>query len=568
MQTTFDTPPLRSGKKRGADLFVDVLKSEGVRHVFGNPGTTELPLLDALSDCTTIDYILCLQEASVVAMADGYAQASGRPGFVNLHTAGGLGNAMGAILNAKMANTPMVITAGQQDTRHGVTDPLLHGDLVSIARPNVKWAEEILHPEHIPMLLRRAFQDCRTAPAGPVFLSLPIDVMERYTEMEAGQPSRIERGYIARLDDLAEALADVMPGRLALVVGDEVFTADAGLEVVALAEVLGTPVFGSSWPGHIPFPTSHPYWQGTLPPRASDIQRTLAPFEAVFVLGGHSLISYPYSEGPAIPRQCKLFQLTLDGNQLGRVHEVALGVVGELRQSLQALLPLVRVKSLHHKIKIATLYTQAIEAREARRVEINARANKEIDALVTTPFVAARETLRAIGPSIPIIDEAPATIAHVRACLDSPSVCQYLFTRSAILGWGMPAAVGTSLGLGGTPVVCVVGDGSAMYSPQALWTAAHERLPVTFVVMNNCEYNILKNYTRAQAHFHSAETNRFIGMDITDPTIDFMSLAASYGLPAHRVTEARDIMTAVEKGISSAMPNLVEIVLSNGPLNT
>jgi len=566
MQTTFDIPVLRSGQKRGADLFVEVLESEGVRHIFGNPGTTELPLLDALSDCATIDYILCLQEASVVAMADGYAQACGRPGFVNLHTAGGLGNAMGAILNAKMANTPMVITAGQQDTRHGVTDPLLHGDLVSIARPNVKWAEEILHPEHIPMLLRRAFQDCRTAPAGPVFLSLPIDVMERYTMMEAGRPSRIERGYIARLDDLAEALADVIPGRLALVVGDEVFTAGAGLDVVALAEVLGTPVFGSSWPGHIPFPTSHPYWQGTLPPRASDIQRTLAPFDAVFVLGGHSLISYPYSEGPAIPRQCKLYQLTLDGNQLGRVHDVALGVVGELRQSLQALLPLVRLKYLRHKNKIATLYTQAKEAREARRVEINTRANKEIDALVTTPFVAARETLRAIGPSIPIIDEAPATIAHVRACLDSPSTCQYLFTRSAILGWGMPAAVGTSLGLRGTPVVCLVGDGSAMYSPQALWTAAHKRLPVTFVVMNNCEYNILKNYTRAQAHFRSARTNRFIGMDITDPTIDFMALAACYGLPAQRVTEAQDIMTAVEKGISSAMPNLVEIVISNRPL--
>lgn len=553
-----------AGERRGADLFVDVLQSEGVRHIFGNPGTTELPLLDALSGRAGIDYVLGLQEASVVAMADGYAQACGRPGFVNLHTAGGLGNAMGAILNAKMANTPMVITAGQQDTRHGITDPLLYGDLVGIARPNVKWAEEIQHPEQIPMLLRRAFQDCRTAPAGPVFLSLPIDVMERHTTMEAGQPSRLERGCLAAgLDELAEALAQVTPGRLALIAGDEVFAADAGQNVVALAEALGSPVFGSSWPGHIPFPTAHPYWQGTLAPKASDIRARLEAFDAVFLLGGHSLISYPYSEGPAIPRQCRLFQLTLDGHQLGRIHEVALGLVGELRLSLQALLPLVQAKCLAHKTAVATLHTQATEAREARRAEVAVRVHEQMDAPVTTPLVAACEVLRAVGPVIPIVDEAPVTIPHVRACLDSLSARQYLFTRSAILGWGMPAAVGMSLGLGGRPVVCLVGDGSAMYSPQALWTAAHARLPVTFVVMNNCEYNILKNYTRAQPQYRSAGTNRFIGMDMTDPAIDFIALAISYGLTAQRVVHARDIAAAVERGIGSAKPNLVEVVISN-----
>jgi benzoylformate decarboxylase len=222
--------PVSASQRRGADLFVEVLRSEGVRHVLGNPGTTELPLLDALTDSAGIDYVLGLHEASVVAMADGYAQASGRPGFVNLHTAGGLGNAMGAILNAKMANTPLVVTAGQQDTQHGVTDPLLHGDLVGIAGPNTKWAEEIHHPEHIPMLLRRALQDCRTGPAGPVFLSLPVDTMERRTNVGAGEASRIERASVAgALDQLAIALALITPGRLALVVGDEVFAADAGV---------------------------------------------------------------------------------------------------------------------------------------------------------------------------------------------------------------------------------------------------------------------------------------------------------------------------------------------------
>ncbi|MEH6350701.1 thiamine pyrophosphate-binding protein [Pseudomonas sp. 3JA] len=559
MSSTPGVPSSIRGQ-RGADLLVEVLHSESVRHVFGNPGTTELPLLDALSGVSDIHYVLGLQEASVVAMADGYAQASGRPGFVNLHTAGGLGNAMGAILNAKMANTPLVITAGQQDTRHGVTDPLLHGDLVSLARPSVKWAEEIQHPQHIPMLLRRALQDCRTGPTGPVFLSLPINVMEQHTDADAGQPSRIERGAVtAAIDPLADALSTVTPGRLAIIVGEEVFQSNAQVEAVSLAEALGAPVFGPSWPGHIPFPTAHPQWRGALPPKAADIRETFADVDAVLLLGGHSLISYQYSQGPAIPPHCRLIQLTGDGHQLGRVHGTALGLIGDIKLSLQLLLPLLDQALAPHSQAIATLRNVAARERSTRRIEVAERAKREFHTPVTTPFVAAHEAVRAIGPDVWIVDEAPVTIAHVRACLDSHSARQYLFTRSAILGWGMPAAVGTSLGLDRAPVVCLVGDGSAMYSPQALWTAAHERLPVTFVVMNNGEYNILKNYARNQAHYRSAGTNQFIGMDIREPAIDFQALASSLGVASRRVERARDIAEAVEDGIRSGRPNLIEL---------
>lgn len=569
VKTTFMTSrssfsPLSASEQRGADLFAEVLQCEGVHYIFGNPGTTELPLLDALTDISGIHYVLGLHEASVVAMADGYAQASGKPGFVNLHTAGGLGNAMGAILNAKMANTPLVVTAGQQDTRHGVTDPLLHGDLTGIARPNVKWAEEIHHPEHIPMLLRRALQDCRTGPAGPVFLSLPIDTMERCTSVGAGEASRIERASVANmLHALATALAKVTAGHIALVAGEEVFTANAGVEAVALAEALGAPVFGASWPGHIPFPTAHPQWRGTLPPKASDIRETLGSFDAVLLLGGHSLISYPYSEGPTIPPHCRLFQLTGDGHQIGRVHETTLGLVGDLQLSLRTLLPMLARKLQPQSGAVARLREVATLRRDARRTEAAERSAREFDAPTTTPFVAAFETIRAIGPDVPIVDEAPVTIPHVRACLDSASARQYLFTRSAILGWGMPAAVGVSLGLDRSPVVCLVGDGSAMYSPQALWTAAHERLPVTFVVFNNGEYNILKNYARAQANYRSAGANRFIGLDISDPAIDFPALASALGVPARRVERAGDIAIAVEDGIRSGRPNLIDVLISS-----
>ncbi len=165
--------------RRGAAILLDILRDEGVRYIFGNPGTTELPLMDALTNTPDISYVLALQEASAVAMADGYAQAARRPGFLNLHTAGGLGHGMGNLINAQVSQTPLVVTAGQQDSRHTLTDPLLAGDLVSIAAPVVKWAHEVTHADQLPILVRRAFQDARAAPSGPVFLSLPMDVMDQ-----------------------------------------------------------------------------------------------------------------------------------------------------------------------------------------------------------------------------------------------------------------------------------------------------------------------------------------------------------------------------------------------------
>src|SRR3954468_19381001 len=200
--------------RRGAGVLLEILRSEGVEYIFGNPGTTELPLIDALLEAPDIRYILALQEASAVAMADGYAQAARKPGFINLHTAGGLGHGMGNLLNASVSQTPLVVTAGQQDSRHTITDPLLFGDLVAIARPAVKWAHEVAHADQLPVLVRRAFNDAKAAPTGPVFLSLPMDVMEEMSAVGIAEPSVIDRRPIAgSLDQLAAHLAAITPGR-------------------------------------------------------------------------------------------------------------------------------------------------------------------------------------------------------------------------------------------------------------------------------------------------------------------------------------------------------------------
>ncbi|QGY00636.1 thiamine pyrophosphate-binding protein [Methylobacterium mesophilicum SR1.6/6] len=551
-----------AGRRRGADLLVEVLRSEGVRYIFGNPGTTELPLIDALTEAPDIAYILALQEATAVAMADGYAQGARRPAFLNLHTAGGLGHAMGGLVNSQVSGTPLVVTAGQQDLRHALTDPLLMGDLVAIADPVMKWAREVTSPDQIPILLRRAFHDAGAAPSGPVFLSLPMDVMEAMSAVPAGETSTIDQRAVAgSLDRLAEKLAAIAPGRLALIAGDEIDASDASAQMVALADLLAAPVYGSSWPAHIPFPTAHPLWAGNLPTRADAIADILGRYDAVFALGGKSLITVLYSDVSAVPPGVQVFQLSADVRDLGRTYATCLSTVGDIRASLDALLPLLAPRLADRAEAFAQLRSQAVTVRAERRAKLAAAADAAFEDPVIAPLVAAREVARAVGAETTIVDEAPATLTHLRTFLDSPSAHQYAAMRGGVLGWGMPAAVGFSLGLDRAPVVCVVGDGAAMYSPQALWTAAHEKLPVTFVVINNAEYNILKTFMKGQAHYASVRANRFIAMDLTDPRVDFLALAASMGVPARRVTAATDIAPAIEAGIRSGGANLVEVVV-------
>jgi benzoylformate decarboxylase len=554
--TTLD----RLGPRRGAAVFLEVLRSEGVRYVFGNPGTTELFLIDALVEAPDIRYVLALQEASAVAMADGYAQAAGRPGVLNLHTAGGLGHGLGNLLNASVCGTPLVVTAGQQDSRHTVTDPLLFGNLTSIAGPAVKWATEVSHADQIPTLVRRAFHDSNAAPTGPVFLSLPMDVMEQMTAVDIGEVSVIDRASAAgSLDRLAEYLAAVTPGKLAIIAGDEVSASNAAAETVRLADALAAPVYGSSWPAHMPFPTSHPLWRGNLPIKANEIARELKRYDAILALGGKSLITILYTEGSAVPSGVDLFQLSADARWLGRTYPTKLSMVGDIGVSLTVLLSLLAPKIAGRDETYAALRERAAQDREDRRAQLMASADSEFACPVITPLVAGREMARAIAPDIAIVDEAAATMGHLRAFLNTSSSHQYFFSRGGALGWGMPAAVGFSLGINREPVVSVVGDGAALYSPQALWTAAYEKLPVTFVVINNREYNILKRFLKSQPQSSSVRANRFIAMDIVDPAINFHALAASMGVPARRVDRASDIAPAIVAGIASGAPNLVEI---------
>ena len=535
---------------------MDVLRTEGVTHLFGNPGTTELPLVDALAGVDDLRYVLALQEATAVGMADGYAQVTGRPAFLNLHTSAGLGNAIGNLTNAVANRTPLVVTAGQQDRRHIVSDPLLAGDLVGLARPVSKWAHEIRTIDELGTIVRRAFRDAAAPPAGPVFVSLPMDLLDADDAPDTPPPSILERGAVAGgVEELAALLTSTDPTKLAIVIGDE--GADARAEVAALARALGVKVFGSPLYGRKVFDQSDPHWAGPLAPAAAVIRAQLEPFDRVLLVGGQAFLVYPYTPGPSLPASTELLHLSSSAADVGRTHPVRLGLVGDPQATLTALLPLVRAKVEGDAAAAAERTATFAEQRAAAIETYESGAAERYGDVPMAPAAAAHAAVRAIPEGTIVVDEAITTGSYVRGFHDGP----YLFCRGGGLGWGMPAALGASLGADRSPVLCVVGDGSAMYSPQALWTAAAEGLPVVFCVVNNRQYLILKNALR-QRGGPTVANDRYIGMDLADPPVDFVALAQSMGVEATLVEKAGDVGDAVRAAVDAGRPHLLELPIA------
>lgn len=546
----------------GRDVLLEVLRTEGVRHVFGNPGSTELPLMDALATADDLHYVLALQEATAVGMADGYAQATGRPAFVNLHTSAGVGNAIGNLTNARANATPLVVTAGQQDYAHIETDPMLSGDLVGLARGVSTWAHELRSVRELPTMLRRAFHDATAPPAGPVFLSIPMNFLDEEAQGEVPPPSAIERRAVAAgLDELAALL--IAAERLAIVVGDEVSRAGAHDAVAALADDLGAPVYGSPLYGTGVFPPTHPLWAGMLAPAAAQIRATLTPYDTVLLIADQAFLVYPLTDGPALPPGTALLHLAVDPRQLGRTHSARLGLAGDPRSSIEALLPLVRARLDDARRSAAAAGAAAAGRRSAeQRALLEATARERYGPAPMAPMAAAHALVRAVPDDTIVVDEAITTGFYVRGFHHWTRPGRYYFCKGGGLGWGMPAALGVSLAHDrSVPVLCVVGDGSAMYSPQALWTAAHERLPVVFAVVNNRQYLILKNNLRA-AKGDSARTGRFVGMDLDDPPIGFVGLATSLGVAATRVDHADDVGDVIRAALASGAPHLLELPIA------
>lgn len=521
------------------DALLHILRGEGVTHVFGNPGTTELPFIDALADQSAVDYVLAVQELTAVAMADGYARATGRPSFVSLHVAAGVANGLIGMLNASRSRTPIVIMAGQQDRRHLVADPMLSGDLVGLASPAVKQAIEVHRAADLPVLLRRAFAAARTVPTGPVFLSVPMDVLEEDVDVPVlDRSSVLPAGPATGIAAAATILAGARSP--AIVAGDGVGRDRAVPALVALAEAVGADVYHQPMNDGVNFPGDHPLFRGMPGPTNTAIRGMLAGHDVVFVVGTHAFMPHHFTPGPAIPDEATVLQLDADPAEIGRNFAVAVGLVGAIGPTLAALAD--QLDGLVPGVT-ARLADAAAKA-AAERAAVDAEARAGYGPAPLRPLAAAHAVAAGLPHGAVVVEEAITTGLHLRRVLRQAAPGSYVHTIGGGLGWGIGAAIGTALGAPDRPVVAVLGDGCAMFGIQGLWTAARYQVPVTFVVMNNGEYRTLKE-TLDNAKSTSTRLRRYVGLDLEPPVLRWTKAADFFGIRSVRVGSADELRDVV-----------------------
>ena len=541
--------------RRARDVLLDILRDEGITHVFGNPGSTEMPLMDALVDAPDITYVLGLQEATAVAMADGWALASGRAAFVNLHAMGGLGNAMGVLVASKASETPLVVTAGQQDTRHLMTEPWLSGDLVALAGPVTKWAKEVRRGEDVGQALRRAFAICRTPPCGPVFLSLPMDILDEEVSGPTPRASAAPRlGPSPDAERLADKLAGLDPDRVMVVLGDDL-SASVSPGLIAFAEAGGFAVWGTQLTSRTAFPSAHPCWAGVLKPDFAVMREEFGNADAIVLVGGRAFVAYPYRDAKPVPEGVAVLHVGDNPEAFGREHAADMALLGDIGATLFSAARRLgeRVDARAVEARLAARGALKEAARAALRAEILAEAG-----LPFSPDAAVLAALDALPGETVIANDSAATFGKVQDLMTTRPG-RYFFSRGGVLGCNMPAAVGASLA-GAGPVASFVGDGGAMYSPQALWSAAHYRAKVIFFVFNNRRYGVLQNVAKSLG-YANAVAGRFVGMEIVGPAIDYQALAASMGVPSARADDRDAIASAVADALRREGPTLIEIAI-------
>jgi benzoylformate decarboxylase len=546
----------------GKRAFLALLQQEGVDILFGNPGTTELPLMDALAVESGLRYVLGLQEAAVLAMADGYAQASGRLTVVNLHVAPGLGNAMGMLYDAQKAGSPLLVTAGQHDQSFTVSEPLLWADLPTIARQLVKWSSEVRSLADLPRAVHRAAKTALAPPTGPVFLSLPADVLNAEGDIDLGAPSRVAprlRGDQAAIEEAAGLLAAAE--RPVLIAGDAVAQSGAHGELITLAELLGAPVWAEGVPSTASFPASHPLFRGAMVRVQTAIREILQQHDVLFSVGGDLFTLSLPSETEAMPPDLAIIQLDNDAWELGKNYPARVAILGDPKASLPELTAAVAARmSAAQKTRAGERLPAIKKAIAAQREELVAKARAEAAKHPIRPLAL----LQAIGEALPaeaiVIDETISSGFGLRHFLKSDDAGSFYGLRGGGIGWGLPAAIGAKLAQPGRPVVALIGDGSAMYTCQALWTAAHDRIAVVFVILNNSSYRILKQRTNA-LKAHAAQTDRYVGMDLDDPAIDFVGLARSLGVAAERARTIDEALALLRRGLAADGPSLIDVAI-------
>ena len=545
----------------GASIFLSLLKDEGITHIFGNPGTTELPIMNALKDHGDLNYILGLQESLVVAMADGFSRASGQLSACNVHVAPGLGNAIGSIYNARFTGTPIIITAGQQEQGHGLTEPLLYDPLLPIAQPVVKWGTEITRIQDLPRIIRRAAKVAMAPPTGPVFLSLPGDVLNEITGLDIGNSTRVESRVVPS-NSVLEGLVDriLLAKNPVIICGDEIVRSDALEQAANFAEKLGAEVFQQTVPYGSHYLSEHVCYMGTLSRDQEDVQATLRPYDLIIVLGADVLRMSVWSEIDPLPKNMPIIQIGLNDWEMGKNYPAERAIYGHLFDTLKALSLLLEEKGgipLVARTKSALLRMKPLNW-SAKRKKLALEIESVKTQKIISPDLFTLRLVNALPENAVVVHEGLTSTRYLPNLLAYKDRFSFHGFASGGIGWALPAAVGVQLAQINRPVCAIVGDGSSMYSIQSLWTAAHLKLPITYVIANNRSYKIIKQRLKA---FHN--NSHFVGMDFKNPPISFVGMAQAMGMDAQYVSDINDFSDALSRAMINGKPNLIEVEIDS-----
>jgi benzoylformate decarboxylase len=510
----------------------EILRFFGMTRVFGNPGSTELAFLKGFPEDFT--YVLGLHEGAVVGMADGYAQATGRAAFVNLHTAAGVGNAGAAIMTAHHNRTPLVITAGQQDRRQLAYEPFLSGQLVEMAQPYVKWSHQPTRAEDVPAAIERAYHTAMHAPQGPVFVSIPMNDWEATAEPH--ETREIDYRMVPNpeaLDRAARLLESSQ--RPAIVAGAGVDRAGAWYDTVALAERLGAAVWTDPMHPRAGFPQDHHLFQGHLPLAQAPIADQLSEYDVVLVLGAPVFRYFPYDPGPPVKSGTKVIHVTDNPEEASRA-ATGTGIMGDVAFAVRQL-------------------TERLPEKAERPAP---SPPDEIIAPEPKDSLPADYVLHTLSQHLPdrtiLVEETPSSrmLLHKHVRIKAPG--GFYAAASGGLGFGTSASIGLSMASPDRPVVCVVGDGSLMYALQALWSAAHYGTPVAFVVMNNAQYKILRLIGERDDVGEGLP-----GMDL--PGVDIVGAARSLGCEGETVDRPEALSDALERALKAERPYVLNVLV-------
>jgi benzoylformate decarboxylase len=550
----------------GIQVFLEILSRAGIQYIFGNPGTTELPLNDVLATDSHFRYIFGLQEIPVVAMADGYAMASGQVGVANVHISCGLGNSMGMLYNAHVEGSPLLLTAGQQDRRLRFDEPVLDGDLLQVVRPWTKWAADVQRVEDIPNAVRRAIQTALTPPTGPVFLSLPVDLQsEPAPPLDLTAPSVLNRRVRPPLEALRRAAPLLAAARNPVILaGSRVTESGAGEELAALADLLGAPVYAESTTlhGRLPMASDHPLYRGILPLWSPDMRQRLAEFDVALAVGLNVFRLYIYHE-PArpLPESLRLIHLDNNPREIGKNFPVEVGLLGDPKCGLSELRELLAPLADEQAAVIAKRKQAYAELRRDEQDRLLSQIEEQRGLRPMSSLSLMGTLAKLLPPDTAIVEEAITTHQNVLERLGViKDPANFFAHRGWALGWGLGCALGVKLAWPHKPVVALLGDGAALYGIQGLWTAAHHRIPVTFIVANNAQYKILKVCADVMPLPNMAKKN-YLAMDLTKPEIDFVGLARAFGVEAHRVGEQEELSEGMRGAFREEKPLLLEVRL-------